>query len=337
VLSAILLKTAYADEVILNDESRLFGTVVSMESKKLVFNTSFAGDITIKWDQVARLTTDTPMEVSLGDKKIYKGTLIPSDEGTITIKSEDGPDIPPLALADIKTLTSHPKPSSKWAFEGRISLGLSYEEGNTEKDTFNLDGEMQLYKHPYRFDAVFETDLEKAFNVTTKDQSNVRVSFDRFLTKNWYVGALGTFEQDKFSDLSSLWGFFAGPGYQFWESRDDRNLRVGVGLGYVSENYEGPQQNFGGQDNRDYPAGGWDFRFDSWHFNKRIQPFFNNNGIISLEDSSVWRTMIRTGIRFPTIYNVIGSVQYSWDWVNSPADGKKEYDEGIQIKLGYGW
>ena len=78
MLSAILLKTAYADEVILKDGSRLFGTVVSMESRKLVFNTSFAGDISIKWDQVARLTTDTPMEVSLGDKKIYKGTLIPS-------------------------------------------------------------------------------------------------------------------------------------------------------------------------------------------------------------------------------------------------------------------
>jgi hypothetical protein len=34
---------------------------------------------------------------------------------------------------------------------------------------------------------------------------------------------------------------------------------------------------------------------------------------------------------------VVGSPQYNWGWVNSPADGKKEFDEAIIIKLDYGW
>jgi hypothetical protein len=59
--------------------------------------------------------------------------------------------------------------------------------------------------------------------------------------------------------------------------------------------------------------------------------------LIGFEDSSVWRTIIRTGLRFPILYGIFGSVQYNWTWVNQPADGVKEYDEGIFIKLGYGW
>jgi hypothetical protein len=42
------------------------------------------------------------------------------------------------------------KPPPNWEFGGRLSLGASYEEGNTEKDTFNLDGQLELYKYPHR-------------------------------------------------------------------------------------------------------------------------------------------------------------------------------------------
>ena len=132
-------------------------------------------------------------------------------------------------------------------------------------------------------------------------------------------------------------GIFIGLGYQFWKFNEDRNLAIGAGPGYVSEHYSVPQQNLGGLDSREYAAAGWSINFDSWHFKKRIQPFFINTGSISLEDSSVWRTKFRVGLRFPILYRVIGSVQYNWDLVNSPADVKKEYNEGMFIKIGYGW
>ena len=230
-----------------------------------------------------------------------------------------------------------PKAPPKWEFDGRLSLGASYEEGNTEKDIFNLDGQLELYKYPHRFKTNFEVDIEKSFNIRTEDKSLANLSYNRFLTENWYLGVTGTFEQDEFADLDSLWAAFVGPGYQFWKSKDDKNLSIAAGPGYASEHYSVSQQSLGGQDSRDYPAAGWSFNFDSWFFKKTIQPFFANNGAISLEDGSVWRTKIRTGIRFPMLYQVFGSVQYNWDWVNSPADGKKEYDEGMFIKLGYGW
>ena len=336
VLTALFSNTAHADEVIMKDGSRMIGTVVSMKSNKLVFKTSFAGNITIQWDQVARLFTEKPVEVSLGDKRVYKGTAIHSDEGTIILKSEKDLETAPLSMADIKTL-SPPKPPPKWEFDGRVSLGASYEEGNTEKDTFNLDGHMELHKDPHRFISNFEVGIEKSFNVKTEDNSFVDLSYHRSLTDNWYLFGTGIFEQDEFADLDSLWGVFVGPGYHFWKSKDGKNLSIAAGPGYGSEHYSKPQQSLGGRDSRDYAAAGWSVNFDSWLFKEKIQPFFTNTGSISLEDSSVWRTKIRTGIRFPMFYQVFGSLQYNWNWVNSPADGKKEYDEGLLIKLGYGW
>jgi hypothetical protein len=336
VLSVIPLNFVHADEVIMKDGSRLVGTVVSMKSKKLVFKTSFAGNITIKWDQVARLSTENPVEVSLGDEQIYKGKVVPSGEGMIVLLPEKGPEMVPLTMADVKTLTL-PKSPPKWEFGGRLSLGASYEEGNTEKDTFNLDGQLELYKYPHRFRTNFEVGIEKSFNVKTEDKSLANLSYDRFLTENWYLGVTGSFEQDEFADLDSLWAAFVGLGYQFWKSKDDRNFTIATGPGYTSEHYSRPQPSLGGQDSRDYAAAGWSIDFDTWLFKRKIQPFFTNTGSISFEDSSVWRTKIRTGIRFPMLYQVFGTVQYNWDWVNSPADGKKEYDEGMFIKLGYGW
>ena len=124
---ALFLNTAHADEVIMKDGSRVIGTVVSMKSNKLVFKTSFAGDITIQWDQVASLSTEKPVEVSLGDKRVYKGKAIHSDEGTIILKSEKDLKTAPLSMADIKTL-SPPKSPPKLEFDGQVSLGVSYEE-----------------------------------------------------------------------------------------------------------------------------------------------------------------------------------------------------------------
>ena len=111
-LSVIPFNFVHADEVIMKDGSRLIGTFVSMKSNNLVFETSFAGNITIKWDQVARLSTEKPVEASFGDRQVYKGKVIPSDEGTIILKPAKGPETAPLTMADVKTL-SPPESASK--------------------------------------------------------------------------------------------------------------------------------------------------------------------------------------------------------------------------------
>ena len=98
LIAVSLIKTVHADKVIMKNGSRLIGTVISMESGKLVFKTSFAGNITIDWEHIDRLTTEKAVEVSLDDKKVLKGQVVKTDEGTLVLKPEEGPSTEPIIM-----------------------------------------------------------------------------------------------------------------------------------------------------------------------------------------------------------------------------------------------
>jgi len=330
-----LLNTAHADEVIMKDGSRLLGTVVSMISGRLEFETSFAGKITIDWDQVARLTTEEPVEVSLGDDKTLKGKAVASDEGTLVLQPEEGPPTRSISMAEVKTLAP-PKPPERWQFHGRITAGLSKEGGNTDKDQLNLDGQLELFKHPHRFKAYGELSLEESFGETTESKGFTTTSYNRFVSEKWYLFGRGQTQRDEFSDLKFLGALTAGMGHQFWKS-PEKNLSLEIGPGYVTENYSQDQVSFGNRDHRDYAAASWLLDFDISFFNQIVQFFHYNTGTWSFEDSDVWRIITRTGVRVPLVYKLFGSLQFNYDWVNSPADGKKNFDEALLFKLGLKW
>jgi len=335
LLVVLLMNPARADEVIMKDGSRLLGTVVSMASGKLVFETPFAGKITIDWDQVARLTTEGLVEVSLGDDQTLKGRAVAADEDTLVLQPESGPVTRPISMAEVKALAS-PSPPERWQFHGRIAAGFSREGGNTEKDQLNLDGQLELFKRPHRINAYGELSLETSFGETTTDKGLFTASYDRFVSEKWYLFGRGQTQRDEFSDLEFLGVLAAGVGHQFWKS-PQKNLSLEIGPSYVTENYTQNQEFLGNSDHRNYTAAFWLVNFDIWFFSRFVQFFHTNSGTWSLEDSDVWRLLTRTGLRVPLAHKLFGSLQYNYDWVNSPADGKKNYDEALLLKLGLEW
>jgi hypothetical protein len=334
-MSFLLLSTAHADELILKDGSRIVGKVISMESEELVYETSFAGEITIEWEQIDKITTEKIIEVTLDDKKVFVGKGIETDKGFLLLETEKGLEMEPIPMTHIKKL-KYPEPPPSWKFTGRLALSFSRERGNTNKDKTYLDGTMELKKLPHRFKSTFELKLEESFGEKTEDKGFFTISYDRFVSEKWYIFGRGYVERDEFSDLQVLTIASVGPGYQFWKS-EEKNLYLEAGIGYVWEKYTAQQENFGNSDERDYIAAVWTLGFDIWLFDKKVQPFHYNTGSISLEDASVWRIKTQTGIRFPMVYKLYTSLQYNYDWVNSPADVKKKYDEALMLKLGWKW
>jgi len=90
------LPGAGADEILLRDGSRLLGTVVKREGANLSFETTFAGVINIKWDQVAEITTEKPMEFLLSDDTILSGTHVINNVDNLIVEGESG--TPPQTL-----------------------------------------------------------------------------------------------------------------------------------------------------------------------------------------------------------------------------------------------
>ena len=332
----LLLQTAnpcQADEVVMKNGDRIQGTVVSLTQGKLVFKTSYAGKINISWDQVAKLTTDEPMEVSLGDNKTVTGKLTTSQAGDLVLKPEEGAPPPPLKLARVKTM-DRPKPPATWDFTGNVNAGASKETGNTNTEKYSLIGNLKIFKMPHVLKFYAEFHKEWAKKKLSKDNWLGSATYERFVTKKWFLWGGAVAQMDQFKSLDLRANAAVGPGYQIWHS-NQKNLSVKLGPGYTYEKYTKKMKNFGNVDNREYFSGYWVLDFDMWFFQKLFQVFHHDDLLYDLENAGNWIVRTRTGIRVPLVSHLFTAFQFNYDWDNQPADGKEKFDQAWTFTIGW--
>lgn len=329
----LFMSTSSADEVIMKNGDRLQGSVVSMALGKLVFKTPYAGEIAIDWNQVAHLTTEGPIDVYLGDEKTLTGKSVATADGALVLQPESGPATSPITMAQVQTL-DRPKPPGKWEYSVRVSAGASKERGNTNTQKNNLDGQLTLFKFPHVIKLYGEYHREKKDGDLSKDNRLGSLTYERFISKKWFLFGNSVAATDKFKDLNLQAQFAAGPGYQFWKSRS-KNLSVKLGPAYVMERYKKPMKNFNNKDHRDYAAAYWAMDFDMWFFNRFLQLFHHDDGLLDFEETDNWQVRTRTGMRVPISFGFFASLQFNYDFVNTPADNKKKYDQAYLFKLGW--
>jgi putative salt-induced outer membrane protein YdiY len=319
-----------ADELRLKNGDRLSGQVVRMEEEKLIFKTSYAGEISIKWNEVANLNTDKKIKIVLSDETILQGKTKPTEEGKMKLKMGKIVETVSFNLAEVKAINPQPQvtePPVK--LKGRINVGLTSTRGNTETENHHFDGEFvaRTVKNRYTLGA----ELNKAEDDGEKTVDNIRgyAKYDHFLTEKWFLYSSASAEKDEFKDLNLRTDFGIGVGYQFFET-PMMNLSLEAGLTYVNEDYEE------GEDN-DYPAGRWAVNFDRYFFEKAFQFFHFHEGFVGLEDTDDLFIRSRTGIKLPIYKKFKATAQYNYDWEKSPKRGRKKADEMYILTLGYEW
>ena len=322
-----------ADEVVMKNGDRIQGTAVSMGQGKLLFKTGYAGEIKIKWDQVAKLTTDEPFEVSLGENKTFKGKLTTSASGDLEVKPDEGAPPPPLKLAQVKTMT-RPKPPATWDYTGNINAGASKESGNTNTQKYNFIGNLKVFKLPHVIKFYAQYNKEWSKNTLTKDNWLGSGTYEHFLNKKWFLWGSGVAQSDKFKDLTLRANAAVGPGYQVWNSAE-KNLSMKLGPGYTYEKYSKNMAFLGNTDSREYFSAYWVLDFDMWFFEKLFQVFHHDDFLYDLEESTNWVLRTRQGIRLPLISKLFASFQFNYDFNNQPADGKDKWDQAWIFSLGW--
>jgi len=329
----LFVSIANADELHIKNGDRLHGTVVSMTLGKLVFKTSYAGEITIKWDQVAKLTTEKPLEAYLRNEHTLTGKIETAEDGTLVLHPADGSPSTPILLAQVKTL-QRPKPPAEWKFSGNVTAGANRETGNTNTEKYNLIGNMTIAKLPDEIKLYAEFHKEWSKNKLSKDNGLGSATYKRFLSKKWFLFGNGTAQMDKFKDLELLGNIGAGPGYQFWRSRV-KNLSAQLGPAYAFEKFTRKMTFLDGKDQRSYFAGYWALDFDMWFFDKFFQVFHHDDILYNFQHSDNWTLSTRTGIRIPMVLKLYASFQFNYDFDNQPADGKKKNDQALIFGLGW--
>jgi hypothetical protein len=333
LLFFLFVGMAGADELMMKNGDRLQGSVVSMSLGKLVFKTSYAGKITIKWEEVKSLTTETSMEAYLRNEETLIGKIKAGEDNVLILEPADGSPPVPVSTAQVKSL-EQPKLPAGWEFTGNISAGAGKETGNTNTEKYSLMGNLMVSKLPHVIKLYGEFHKEWSNDKLSKDNALGSATYSRFLDKKWFVFGNATAQTDKFKDLDLLANVAVGPGYQFWRS-ETKNLSVKLGPAYAYEKYSRPMRFLNNETQRDYFAGYWALDFDMWFFDKFFQIYHHDDILYSLQDSENWVARTRTGIRIPMVLKLFASFQFNYDYDNQPADGKTNYDQAWNFGLGW--
>ena len=90
IVSMLLIaETVMADEIWLKSGDRITGTVKKMVDKVLIFETSYAGEIAVTWDEITAVTTDSPVEMVLHDNTSLFGSMELAPKGYIELQLLD--------------------------------------------------------------------------------------------------------------------------------------------------------------------------------------------------------------------------------------------------------
>jgi putative salt-induced outer membrane protein YdiY len=318
--------TVRADEVWLKNGDHIKGIVVTMAGEKLVFKTSYAGDISIAWSEISNLHTDAPVKVLFGDGTSAQGMILSGEDGKIGMKSKEMETPLTFRLAQVKGMNP-PPPASPVTVSGHVNVGINVTQGNTDTRSYYGDGELVTRTVKNRFTLGGRYNRAKENGNTTINNQTGYIEYDHFLTHKWYLLANAAGTRDKFKDLNLRSSGGLGAGYQFFEMKTT-NLSFELGVDYVNEDH------IVGNDDS-YSAGRWAVNFDHLLYKDFIQFFHNDVGLMSLEDTSKTSVQSQTGFRFKIYQGLNATAQLNLDWDNAPEPGIKKTDKTYLFTLGY--
>jgi hypothetical protein len=250
---------AIADELHLSNGDVITGHVIRMENYKLLFKTSYAGEIEINWPEVKNLITDDPITVIFYDGKIVSGISQKASLNMMQLETEKREAPSGFKLSEVAAINPGKKPVVK--ITARLNVGLTQERGNTDKDRFRLDGEFVARTEKNRYTLLGEFNKEKAKGDTTVENWLAFGRYSYFLTQKWFLYAQGLFEHDQFADLDLRSTVGTGPG-------EALNLSVSAGPAWVDEDFDEAED-------EDYAAGQWLFSYDQF-FSTRVSNCFTD-------------------------------------------------------------
>lgn len=320
---------AYADTVQLKNGDILTGTVIKKETDKLVFETKYTGEIKITWSDIASLTTDKPVTVMLANDSSFTGEIKQSGDGRAKIQLSSLNTNADVDLKDLAYINPSPEVSGKGvAWSGHANVGGATSQGNTDNSQIRFDTEAIARTKQNRYTIGAYVNRAKADGESTAFNSKGYMQYDHFLTKQWYLYANGSLENDKFRDINLRSSAGIGNGYQFYE-QPDLNLSIEGGVNYISTDFNLAE------DDR-YASGRWALKYDQLVF-KTVKFFHQHEVLFSLEDFANTLVFSKTGLRVPIANNLNASTQLNVDYANQPAQGRERMDRTLLFSLGYGW
>ncbi len=124
----------FADELLMNDGSRIIGKLVSAEAGKIVFKTDFAGDLSVDSLKVDTLFTDAAVTVKMKDGRLFENKTIAAQDRSMLLMN-DALEAVRFEVDDIDRLNPEPwELGDGYGWSGKVGASALLEKGNTDTE-----------------------------------------------------------------------------------------------------------------------------------------------------------------------------------------------------------
>ena len=223
---------AQAEQVSLKNGDHLTGSIVSMDVKKLVLKTSYAGEVPIDWSEVSQFSSDKDtLVITKVDKQLVSGTVTSEGSDIVVVTAQGAQRVLRTDVAAMRSPADqaayekslHPGMLEGWAGGG--SLGFAVARGNSEttNDTWTINA-VQLYSE------------DNKLNATTANSFLGLIRYERNISKRWFVFGVFSGMYDVLQQLN--YRFLPAAGLGFHAIATERTtLDLLGGIGYTRESY----------------------------------------------------------------------------------------------------
>lgn len=233
-----------AEQVTLKNGDRLTGNILSMDGKKLVLKTDYAGEVSIAWDSVDQFTSEKPLVITKADKQVVTGT-VKSEGPDYVVTTATGPQT--VSKADVAAMRSqadqatyekslHPGMLEDWTGGG--NFGLAFARGNSETTNLALgfNGLRKTANDAWNLTAASIYSSDAKLGQTTANSFQGAIRYDRNLSKRLFAYGAFAGGYDELQDLNYRFAPSGGLGFHAIMTKATTLDLLG-GLGYTRENY----------------------------------------------------------------------------------------------------
>jgi hypothetical protein len=226
-----------ADQILLKDGDRITGEIIKKDGQTVTVHSKNFGTVSLKWDDIATVSTDQPINVVLPDKTTVK-SIIQTQDGRIRITAPGGPqNVAPAEIVALRDDTEekayerllHPGLLDLWTITG--SLNLAGTKGNAKTSTITTPVNFLRTSNTSRttayFNSIVSSALVNGVNAQTARAVRGGWGYSRNLTKELFVNSFNDYEFDKFQSLDLRTVIGGGLGYQFWTAETGRLALLG--------------------------------------------------------------------------------------------------------------
>jgi putative salt-induced outer membrane protein len=236
---------SYAEQVTLKNGDHLTGSIVSMDGKKLVIKTTYAGEVPIDWSEVSQFSSDKqPLVVTKADKQVVSGDVT-SEGSNVLVTTAQG--VQTVPRADVATMRSpadqaayekslHPGMLEGWTGGGNFGFALA--RGNTETTNlalgFNALRKTNNDAWVVNAASIYTNDAKTSS--TTANSFGGLIRYDRNLNKKLFAYGVFSGMYDALQQLNYRFMPGGGLGYHAIAT-PATTLDLLGGLGYTRESY----------------------------------------------------------------------------------------------------